>query len=279
MHVRDKDRLKSVCNAFVDRQGLQARHGLFFKRAPSERKEVVLPYDSVRASLARHQLVQDLRLDPLTVYNALKQVLVTEEDQGRSEQDQSGGESPTTPLPVPVPVPGQVRGQCDFCDDAHAMLDEDRAGGFNVCSNCGTCDSSLIDYTNPYRSLEGKEDRRHFESLEVPREPWPEVEHYGILMHLPRGTIDEARALLCRLARRQRIAVTSAACVAAIIAATCPNILATHEVHAPVVPRADYQCPECSAGVHSWLEARVHCTLGGTSKGQKPIDRCRVPRD
>lgn len=267
----NQSRFNAVCSSFANKQTKRQRQELGFIEKPVRgQEEASLPFEEVRESLEMHPLVQLLSLDVAAVYGSLKQILYDDKDEIENAEDVESDAA--------VKRRGPILVACDFkCRECGEDMVTDHASGTHSCSNCGVCQrGSFIDYSNPYRYLEDKEDRRHFESASDHKvaDPWPEIEHYGGILSLGHFYMEEARRLLVVLSKRKRISTNSAAATAAIIAATCPDLLKTHRVHPPTKPQCQFKCPICSEGVSTWGAARIHCRLGGVTSRDKPLKAC-----
>ena len=165
--------------------------------------------------------------------------------------------------------------KCKNCGCADIVSDSKAA--VHVCSHCGACQSgSFFVYSNPYRVLENKEDRRHFEVLAADHtDPWPLLEQFAAQVCIGLDNVGKARSLMASFSKRKRIAITDAACVAALIAVTCPDIVHTRSIENPKPPPTDFQCPVCFADVCSWMAARTHCTQMGVTARAKPLSMCK----
>ena len=228
---------------------------------------VELPFDDVAESLREHALVRAVHADPKVVHGVLEQMLAdsppsrvrgahaTASSSTSVERctqcgdadgfDDDTGDRCCRSCGVRVPhvsavnaPPCSMANPCPLCGSTEGI---DFNGGDGCCRSCGVCLQQLIEYGNPYRMLTddfgASVDLRHWVMEETSTLPeWEEIERYAGHMGYGTAVVNEATRLMRRMVARKKIANVDAAVVAALVAASCPDLLHTRRATRPASP-------------------------------------------
>lgn len=275
-----RDLLKRKSEGFVRNASAskRKRFGLRQEERKGGASVVVLPYYLLKESLQAHPLMTTLRLDASVVHNMMTRMLVDHDERGRpatpnpllptskdSEMDSSEGRmvkfsmealghqpaSSTTSPSAPPPAPPSSR-SCAQCGSA--SLEDCTSRGTTVCWECGAC-APLLSLT-PFEDADTRDVVSAASHL---------VEQFAPVIGADASLVHEAKCIVQRFARRQKIGSSTVTAVVALMIAERPTIVRDAKV-GNLLPDLTFRCETCGKAVFTRRDTKWHCRLGREKK-------------
>lgn len=201
-----------------------------------------LRQDETVAMLRTHALVRQEGVDPESVHGVLARLL----------GDKPPPRAPAAPPMQAAPTSSEV---CRLCKRSTLTRTTVDGRYFMGCQTCGVEARSFIDYGNPYRNLEDKEDRRHFEAT-TRVHSFPEVDRICGHARMSAAAAADAAGML---RAHPHVGTCVTAAVGALILASMDYDPERGILRERAPPPLFGVCSKCGTRCATKKAARFHC--------------------